>query len=439
MPFWTAGGDVHLAEDFIRLSPSIPGARGYIWSEIPNPYDEWEVEVGFRVTGQHLHGGRGLAIWYAKEKSEPGPIFGSKDNWDGLSVWLDSANPVTHKPSTMVLLNDGSKAFAAGADPSKLALGSCSISYRNPDDTAYVKVTYKENIITVSMDNGSGSKNYRTCTQRANIKLPKGYYFGVSAASHTPADDHDIVSFETRQLDPPKKSVHPSRPLEEEKKKRGEQFTGIDEEQKKKIQEAEFQVKKLRETSEDFQGETAVTMAAIYDTQRRAIEHLQILQLQIEAIGAPNPEDAITGNYKQVDLSKLAAAGGSSSSSSGSDSKKIDQETNTLLEQIRQETQRNSAQYQKVAMEQSRQMTDIQQSMEKLERVLEGLEKRIQAQTNMMKVKLNEVNLNSAETKGSLSTFLKYIFYAFLAQFLFGFAGYLYWKLRVERNDKKFV
>lgn len=63
--------------------------------------------------------------------------------------------------------------------------------------------------------------------------------------------------------------------------------------------------------------------AAIYDTQRRAIEHLQILQLQIEAIGAPNPEDAITGNYKQVDLSKLAAAGGSSSSSSGSDSKKM--------------------------------------------------------------------------------------------------------------------
>lgn len=86
--------DIHLAEDFIRLSPSIPGARGYIWSDIPNPYDEWEVEVGFKVTGQHLHGGRGLAFWYAKEKSVPGPIFGSKDKWDGLSVWLDSANPV---------------------------------------------------------------------------------------------------------------------------------------------------------------------------------------------------------------------------------------------------------------------------------------------------------------------------------------------------------
>lgn len=86
--------DIHFADDFIRLSPSIPGARGYIWSEIPNPYEEWEVEVGFKVTGQHLHGGRGLAFWYTKDKSEVGPVFGSKDKWDGLSVWLDSANPI---------------------------------------------------------------------------------------------------------------------------------------------------------------------------------------------------------------------------------------------------------------------------------------------------------------------------------------------------------
>lgn len=41
------------------------------------------------------------------------------------------------------------------------------------------------------------------------------------------------------------------------------------------------------------------------------MEHLQILQLQIEALGAPNPEDAITGNYKPIDLSKLGTASGS--------------------------------------------------------------------------------------------------------------------------------
>lgn len=50
--------------------------------------------MAFRVTGNHMHGGRGLAFWYAKEPKETGPVFGSKDKWDGLSVWLDSANPL---------------------------------------------------------------------------------------------------------------------------------------------------------------------------------------------------------------------------------------------------------------------------------------------------------------------------------------------------------
>ncbi|RCI04273.1 hypothetical protein CU098_012594 [Rhizopus stolonifer] len=303
IPFWSTGGDIFKSEDFIRLSPSIPNTKGWIWSDIPNPYPEWEVEIGFRVRGNNLHGGRGLAFWYAKDPKETGPVFGSKDKWDGLSVWLDSANPVTHKQSTMVLLNDGTLAFAAGDDPIKHMLGQCSISYRNAENPAYLKVTYKDQIITVALDNGSGAKDYRLCAQQGGIKLPVGYHFGISASSHTPADDHDVISFETRQLNPPKKMEHPKRPLEEEKKKKGQEFKGIDEEQKKKIQEAEFQMKKLRETAEadDYQGETAVTMAAIYDTQRRAIEHLQIVQLQIEALGAPNPNDALSGNYEKAD------------------------------------------------------------------------------------------------------------------------------------------
>lgn len=86
--------DVLKSDDFIRLSPSVPNTKGFIWSDIPNPYEAWEVEVAFRVSGNSMHGGRGLAFWYAKENHQPGPVFGAKDQWDGLSVWLDSANPV---------------------------------------------------------------------------------------------------------------------------------------------------------------------------------------------------------------------------------------------------------------------------------------------------------------------------------------------------------
>ena len=50
----------------------------------------------------------------------------------------------------MALLNDGSIAFASGkVDPTKRSLGSCSISYRNSENPAYLKITYKEHILTV--------------------------------------------------------------------------------------------------------------------------------------------------------------------------------------------------------------------------------------------------------------------------------------------------
>lgn len=32
------------------------------------------------------------------------------------------------------------------------------------------------------MDNGSGGKDYRTCVQKSGIKLPTGYYFGISVS-----------------------------------------------------------------------------------------------------------------------------------------------------------------------------------------------------------------------------------------------------------------
>jgi hypothetical protein len=51
----------------------------------------------------------------------------------------------------MVLLNDGTLAFAKkGTDPTKHTLGTCSISYRNSENPAYLKVSYKDNTLTVS-------------------------------------------------------------------------------------------------------------------------------------------------------------------------------------------------------------------------------------------------------------------------------------------------
>ncbi|RCH87134.1 hypothetical protein CU097_002357 [Rhizopus azygosporus] len=424
VPFWST--DVLQGEDFIRLSPSIPNTKGWIWSDRPNPYEEWEVIVAFKVSGTSMHGGRGLAFWYTKDSKQSGPIFGSKDKWDGLSIWLDSANPVNHKASTMAILNDGTLSFASGVDPRKHALGTCSITYRNSPTPAYLKVTLKDNTLTVYLDNSGEGKDYRICLQRSGIKLPTGYFFGISAYSHTPADDHDVISFETRQLNPPKKTSRPKRPLEEEKKKKGEEFSGIDDEQKQRIQEAEYQMRKLRESGNDMSHEVAVTMSAIYDTQVRTIERLEVLQLQIEALGAPTPESIVAGNYENVKRNSQGDSG-------------ISIELSRRVDEIREETKKSSAQFERLASDQSRQIKELQNSIRKLEQTLSGLDTRILSQSDMIQNQMKEVNLHSSETRGAMFTFFKYIFYIFLVQIVIVFAGSLYSKLRVNHHDKKFV
>lgn len=51
---------------------------------------------------------------------------------------------------TIALLNDGTKNFAEKNDPRKHMLGSCNINYRNTQEPVFVKITYKENILSVS-------------------------------------------------------------------------------------------------------------------------------------------------------------------------------------------------------------------------------------------------------------------------------------------------
>ena len=53
--------------------------------------------------------------------------------------------------------------------------------------------------------------------------------------------------------------------------------------------------------------------------------------------------------------------------------------------------------------------------------------------------RMNEIGKDSAATRGTLSTLFKYILYAFGVQAVVGLGIYLYWKLRVERNEKKFL
>ena len=83
-----------MALDFVRLAPSVPRLRGSVWRLTVNEYKDWEVDFAFKAMGQGgLGGGRGLAFWYTEERAADGLVFGNKDKWKGLGVFMDSADP----------------------------------------------------------------------------------------------------------------------------------------------------------------------------------------------------------------------------------------------------------------------------------------------------------------------------------------------------------
>ena len=68
----------------------------------------WELQVHLKIHGKGKDlFGDGMAIWYAKDRMMPGPVFGNMDYHHGLAVIIDtySNHNGPHNVRILVLLN----------------------------------------------------------------------------------------------------------------------------------------------------------------------------------------------------------------------------------------------------------------------------------------------------------------------------------------------
>ena len=63
---------------------------GSIWTKDKTTFNNWEVELWFRVSGRGRLGADGLAFFFSEDKLAEGPVFGSADKWKGLAIFFDS-------------------------------------------------------------------------------------------------------------------------------------------------------------------------------------------------------------------------------------------------------------------------------------------------------------------------------------------------------------
>ena len=89
-----------------------------------------QIEVEFKIHGQgHLHGD-GMAIWMTEERGQPGQVFGHRDNFNGLGVFIDTyknQRPGVVFPYVMAMMGDGQTPYDQEHDGKANELAGCSV------------------------------------------------------------------------------------------------------------------------------------------------------------------------------------------------------------------------------------------------------------------------------------------------------------------------
>lgn len=131
------GGDAILnTNKHIRLTPDEQSRAGWIWSKTTLPNAAWQIEFEFNIHGGrgHLYGD-GMAVWVTKSRVEPGPVFGSRDRFEGLGIFFDtyknSASTEKYFPIITAMLGDGKTPYDTANDGLTQSIGNCEVSERD--------------------------------------------------------------------------------------------------------------------------------------------------------------------------------------------------------------------------------------------------------------------------------------------------------------------
>lgn len=208
IPYWDFMGNTMVTNNYVRLTPDSQSKQGLLWNSVPCSVRNWELQVHFKVhgKGKDLYGD-GFAIWYAKDRMVPGQVFGNMDYFQGLAIILDTYSnhngPHNHQhPYISAMVNNGSLHYDHDRDGTHTQLAGCEAKFRNLDHDTHIAVRYERDVLTVSTDIENKAA-WKPCLSVEGVRLPTGYYFGMTAATGDLSDNHDVLSVRLYELDLP--------------------------------------------------------------------------------------------------------------------------------------------------------------------------------------------------------------------------------------------
>jgi len=200
--WWDFGADSYVnTNKHIRLTQNRPSQMGWLWSRLALTASNFVIEVEFKISGDSTHlFGDGLALWLTKERVQEGPVFGNKDNFEGLGIFLDTYANGRHTysfPRVSAMIGDGKTGYDFGNDGDDQSLGGCSANFRRTNVATKLKVTYvRNNFLDVKIQYKAWD-DWSDCFHLKNVTLPSEPFLGFTAMTGDVSDAHDIITVTT--------------------------------------------------------------------------------------------------------------------------------------------------------------------------------------------------------------------------------------------------
>lgn len=203
-------------ESSIRLGGSSYNSAGGLWSTRANTYKNWRAIISVKVKGKGNVGGEGMAFWYTKDKSSSKTsVFGGKNKWTGLGVFLDSFDHDGKKdnPGLSTVINDGRMEYNVMTDGRGQNLGHCFCDFRNARAARFfLRITYYDGNLKIEFDKSSYGRVYEVCSEHKGVDLSTGFFFGITALNNGLGDNHDLYSMDIFEWSPQAPNVSSSLP-----------------------------------------------------------------------------------------------------------------------------------------------------------------------------------------------------------------------------------
>ncbi|KAG8804850.1 hypothetical protein FRC18_007017, partial [Serendipita sp. 400] len=205
----------------VRLTRGVSSQCGWLWSRLPLTAANWQIEIEFKISGEasHLYGD-GMAFWLTTERAVEGPVFCSKDKWNGLGIVIDTYANSHHTyafPRVMAMLGDGKTEYDLGNDGKANSIAACSAKVRRTDITTKLRMIYfRDDFFQVQVQY-KGFNDWTDCFVIRNISLPLNPFLGVTAQTGDVYDEHDIISISSHSA----KLVTTQSPLAEDGSTKG--------------------------------------------------------------------------------------------------------------------------------------------------------------------------------------------------------------------------